>query len=84
MKFPWEFREWELLISFYLKEDEVTPTLPRLCALVTGHDEFRNKMKQSLDAWKNLATVSSSRSTSLLTFLLRGMEKIYELNIKVS
>jgi hypothetical protein len=39
-------------------------------------------MYQSLDAWKNLATVSSSRSTSLLTFLPGVSEENEEENLR--
>ena len=50
----------------YLKEEEITPTQ----TFCTGNtQEFRSKMQQSLSTWKNQATISSFRPTSLLIIL---------------
>ena len=56
----------------YLKEEEITPA-QILCA--GSKQEFRTKMQQSLDTWKNQATTSSFRPTSLLNILPQGDEE---------
>ena len=68
---PKQTMEIPHLIS-YLNEEEITPT-QTLCA--GGTNEFRSKLQQSLTSWKNMATMSSFRPTSLLNIVPVGDEE---------